>query len=192
MSNKVPENEGKEIKELVYQEADRINYLGKSRNENGRFLDRLVSLPEVGGRLSGYMKKDDIRTYIKDGILNRYSKDKTQGERPSDLLLVIKKKLSIDVYFCEREPKNEIDLFKLCEGHHFVVVANGTVLKWETALRKALLYVSCKPFFEQDHDKISIILTLFARYQKVTASDIVYLEKALSICGAFPYVYGES
>jgi hypothetical protein len=34
-------------------------------------------------------------------------------------------------------------------------------------------------------------LTLFARHQKVSPSDLRCIEKALSVCNATPYVYGE-
>lgn len=73
----------------------------------------------------------------------------------------------------------------------FVVVADGTVLKWETALRKALLYVASKPFSDNSDASIKIVLTLFARHQKVSPSDLRHLEKALSMCNAKPYIYGE-
>jgi hypothetical protein len=32
---------------------------------------------------------------------------------------------------------------------------------------------------------------LFARHQKVSPSDLRHLEKALSMCNAKPYIYGE-
>ena len=71
MSKKVPDDIAKEIKECVFQEADRVNYLARSRTDNGNFLAQLVTMPNVGGRLSQYMKKAEVRTYIKDAILNR-------------------------------------------------------------------------------------------------------------------------
>ncbi len=191
MSKKVPNDIAKEIKELVYQAADRKNYLARSRTYNSTFLDQLVSMPEVGGKLTQYMPKAEIRTYIKDAILNRYSKDKAQEERPNDLAPIIKELLGIDAYFMECEAKKRVTLFKSPADCCFIVVADGTLLKWETALRKALLYTASKPFSKQDNMKINIILTLFARYQKTSPSDIRHLQKALSFCNATPHIYGE-
>ena len=146
MSRKVPDNIAKEIKVCVFQEADRINYLARSRTDNGNFLAKLVSMQDVGEKLSQYMNKAEVKTYIKDAILNRYSKDKIKEERPDDLESIIIEKTGFKAYFVEREEKNDISLFKSPSHTCFIVVANGTVLKWETALRKALLYVASKPF----------------------------------------------
>lgn len=191
MSKKIPDDVAKKIKELVFQEADRINYLARTRTDNGTFLDQLVSMQEVGGRLSQYMQKAEVRTYIKDAILNRYSKDKTQEERPQDLKSLIQKHLGFDAYFVECDSKNQITLFKAPVNCCFVVIADGTLLKWETALRKALLYIASKPFVDHQNVEIKIVLTLFARYQKTSPSNMRHLEKSLLLCGAIPYIYGE-
>jgi len=191
MGKKVPKGVAKEIKETVFREADQINYLAQARNNNGMFFDQLVSMPEVGGRLSGFMPKSEIRTYIKDSILNRYSKNKAQEERPNsdDLILIIKQLLEIDAHFVEC--KSKVTLFKSPINNCFIVIADGALLKWETALRKALLYLTAKPFFDQKDMEINIILTLFARGEKVTPSNMHHLEKSLSLCNAIPYLYGE-
>jgi hypothetical protein len=191
MSKKVPDDIAKEIKELVFQEADRVNYLARSRTDNGNFLAQLVAMQNVGGRLSQYMKKAEVRTYIKDAILNRYSKDKTQEERPDELEPIIRGKVGINAHFVEQETKSQISLFNSPSDSCFVVVADGTFLKWETALRKALLYVASKPFSDRPDVSIKILLTLFARYQKVSPSDLRHIEKALLMCNAMPYIYGE-
>ena len=191
MSKKVPDDIARVIKEFVFQEADRVNYLARSRTDNGNFLAQLVAMPNVGIRLTQYMSKAEVRTYIKDAILNRYSKDKTQEERPGDLESIILAKLGVAVLFVEQESKSLISLFKSPLNASFVVVADGTVLKWETALRKALLYVASKPFSENSDASVKIVLTLFARFQKVSPSDLRHLEKALSICNAKPYIYGD-
>jgi len=191
MSKKVPDDIAKEIKECVFQEADRVNYLARSRTDNGNFLAQLVAMAKVGGRLSQYMKKAEIRTYIKDAILNRYSKDKTQEERPDDLGRIILKEIGIQAHFEEEDAKSQITLFKSPSDSCFVVVVDGTVLKWETALRKALLYIASKPFSQNSNASIKVVLTLFARHQKVSPSDFRHLEKALSMCNARPYIYGE-
>ena len=192
MSKKVPDDIAKKIKECVFQEADKVNYLARSRTDNGNFLGQLIIMPDVGGKLSQYMKKADIKTYIKDAILNRYSKDKTREERPDDFGPIILDLIGVKALFVEQDIKNHISLFKSTSDDCFVVVAAGTVLKWETALRKALLYIASKPFSENPGTSINIILALFARYQKVSPSNLRHLEKALSMCNAKPYIYGEN
>jgi len=191
MSKKVPDDIAKEIKECVFQEANRAHYLARSRTDNGNFLGQLVAMPNVGGRLSQYMNKVEVRTYIKDAILNRYSKDKTQEERPSDIEQIILHKVGVKACFVEQEVKSQISLFISTSNACFVVVADGTVLKWETALRKALLYVASKPFSDNPESSIMILLMLFARHKKVSPSDLRHLEKALLMCNAKPYIYGE-
>jgi hypothetical protein len=192
MSNKkVPDAIGKEIKELVFKEADRINYLARTRTDNNAFLARLVAMPDVGVRLSQFIKKADLRTYIKDAILNRYSKDKAQEERPEELRAIIKKRLGIDAQFIERDARSQTSLFKPGSKQSFIVVTDGTVLKWETALRKALLYIAARPFSDKEGVNVAIILNLFARHQKVPPSSVRHLEKALSLCNACLHIYGE-
>lgn len=191
MSKKVPEDVAKEIKEYVFHEADRVNYLARSRTDNGIFLAQLVSKPEVGDKLSQFMKKAEVRTYIKDAILNRYSKDKAQDERPKNLEPIILNILGFETNLIDQESANQIMLFKSYINSCFVVIADGTFLKWETALRKALFFIASKPFSEQKDFSVNIILTLFARYQKVSPSDLRNLQKALSLCNAIPFIYGE-
>jgi len=191
MSNKVPDNVSKSIKELVYEEADKEGYLSRSRTDNGKFLARLVATPNVGGKLSQYMKRAEIRTYIKDAILNRYSKDKRQEERPNDLSEIIKQCKAYEALLIDNESDSNVSLYKSPSDSCFIVVSDGTVLKWETALRKALLYIASKPFSRNSNATISIILTLFAGYKKVPSSDLHQLEQALTMCNATPYIYGE-
>lgn len=191
MSKKVPDFVARDIKDRVFRAANEINYLARSRTDNSNFLAQLVTMPDVGGKLSQYMKSAEVRTYIKDAILNRYSKDKTIEERPKDLEPIILERLGLDTLLIEHEIKSNISLFKTHSDTHFVVVSDGTILKWETALRKALLYIASKPFSNNPNASVNIILTLFARHQKISPSDLRHLEKALSICKAKSYVYGE-
>lgn len=191
MSNIIPEKVAKTVKQTVYLEADKVNYLSRSRTENGIFLAQLVSMPTVGGKLSQYMRKDAIRTYIKDAILNRYSKDKTGEAKPDDLCLIISQIFGVEAQLIEENSKTKTSLFYAESGKHVIVVADGTVLKWETALRKALLLVASTPLTERCEATLSILLTLFARHQKVSPSDEKCIQKALSICNAKPYIYGD-
>ena len=190
MSKKVPDPIAKDVKSVVYCEADQTDYLTRSRTENGAFLDRLVSMKTVGVRLSQYMLKAEVRTYIKDAILNRYAKDKSHEELPKDFSEVIRERIGVDTLFVERE--KQICLYRSSIDNCYVVVASGAYLKWETALKKALLYVASKPFSSAKKQNIYIFLALFARHQKIPPSDLRLLESALNQCRAVAFVYGES
>ena len=194
MSNKPPRDVANKIKDLVFIEADEFCYLGKTRTENGKFLDGLVSKQEIGGVLVNYMKRAEVRTYIKDAILNRYSKDKTKAARPADLSEIIKLNFGFDASLIDTDSSAKVCLYKakiVSSISDYVVVAEGTVLKWETALRKALLYVPGKPFSEQPNARIYILLNVFAQHKPISPSEKAFLEKALSQCNARIHIFGE-
>lgn len=191
MNNLIPDKIAKSIKQTVYNEADKVNYLSRTRTENGNFLAQLVSMPSVGGKLSQYMRKDAVRTYIKDAILNRYSKDKTGEAKPNDVEEIILETFKIDACLIEDNSKNKTSLYYGDNGNKIIVVADGTVLKWETALRKALMLIASKNLVELNDKSVSILLTLFARYQKISPSDLKCIQKALLVCNAQAYIYGD-
>ena len=190
MSNRVPEAQAKKIREIVYQEADKYNYLARTRTDNGQFFARLVAMPSVGGVLAGFIQRSEIRTYIKDAILNRYSKDKKRIERPRDLLAMCRICFGVEDLE-DVEKSKEIHLMKSHNNPTYVVVAEGTYLKWETALRKALLYVASNPFGQIQGNTIHIALSLFARHVKIPATDKKLLERSLSVIPAKVFFWGE-
>lgn len=189
MSYKVPPDVAKAIKECVFREADDFKYLSRSKTENGRFIAALVSKDEIGKKLLGYMGKDEVRTYIKDAILNRYSKDKIKEEQPSDYRSLVSDLVGTEVALIESH--DDLYLYVALDSKHYITVVTGTILKWETALRKALLFSAAKPFSKMDDVTSEIILVLFARYQKIAPSTLELLERALLKCNARPYIFGE-
>jgi hypothetical protein len=70
------------------------------------------------------------------------------------------------------------------------VISEGTFLKWETSLKRALLFIPAKPF-SKTASETHIILMLFAQHKPVPPSDKKNLENALKRCGAKPYIFGE-
>lgn len=191
MSNKLPADVAKEVKERVYKEAERVDYLALSRTDSGAFQGRLVHQDDVGGIIGKYVPKAEIKTYIKDAILNRYSKDKTEEARPSDLKSIIKSIYGISSEETHKETK--IHLFRSISDqtqNEYVVVAEGTMLKWETALRKALLFTAGKPF-SRNGANIHFLLLLFAQHKPVPPSDKTHLDQALKLSNAKAYVFGE-
>lgn len=181
MNPKIPNAIVNDIRRCVYKEADKVNYLAQSRTDNAKLMDRLLSMPSVGGRLKEYISNEDIRTYIKDAILNRYAKSKKRDCQPS---------IAEHIKWCSRqfevsdlafvEGDSDLLLFKSEACPIYVVVAEGTYLKWETALRKALLYIGAKPFANKSNAVIYVVLSLFARNAPISQSDKEALRNALA------------
>lgn len=191
MSNKVPNEIALEIKKIVFDEADEANYLAMSRTDSGIFLNRLTSRADVGEQIAMFMKRDQVRHYIKDAILNRYSKDKTKEATPDDVLPVIKQAFGLDAEESHSEGKLGLFLSKNpSRPKEYVVVTEGTYLKWETALKKALIFLSDRPFSETANE-VHVLLLLFAQHKPIAPTDREQLQKALSRCGAIPYIFGE-
>ena len=194
MPNKVPDDEATTVKALAYELADDCNYLALGRVKSGQFMNRLVTREDVGGVVAKYVKRSEVRTYIKDAILNRYSKDKTQAEKPSDYAPIIKKQFAFASELMDEDTKG-VKLFKKADGSvnkTYVIVAEGTFLKWETALRKALLRIGRLPIAAAPDADLNILLGLFAQYKKITQADKDLLEKSLSFSQAKVHIFGES
>jgi len=192
MKKQIPTEIAKEIKQTVFSEADRENYLARSRPENGAFLDRLVAMPSVGGKLQNYMSKAGVRTYIKDAILNAYSKEMALRKRPKNISTIIEKTFNLRaVKHVESQSASQTEIYMTASKDHFIIVADGTYLKWETALRKALYCVAGSPFTAIKGVEIKILLLLFARGSKIPKSDLTALERALSFCDGAVSVYGD-
>lgn len=191
MSTKLPKEVATKVKDVVYKLADRANYLAMSRTDSGKFLNDLVERDDVGYVIQQYVKKDQVRHYIKDAILNRYSKDKTRDAAPDNLYEIIRKIYGLECEESHRETK--LTLFRVKTENHeneYVLVTDGTVLKWETALKKALLFISGKPF-SKNAERIHVLLMLFAQHKKMTPSDKIHLKEALAIAGAKAQIFGE-
>lgn len=191
MSNKVPQEIAIAIKKIVFDEADKADYLAMSRTDSGAFLNVLVTQADVGEEIAKYLRRDQVRHYIKDAILNRYSKDKTKEATPDDIRQIVKNTYALDVE--ESHSEDKLSLYRSTNTdrpNEYVVVAEGTHLKWETALKRALLFTSAKPFSKTAQD-IHILLLLFAQHKPIPPSDKKNLQNALSRCGATPYIFGE-
>jgi len=136
MANLVPKEKAAQIKKIVYAKADSHGLINKSRNENGQFMTALVEDPDVGGVLSQYLEKEKIRTYIKDGILNAYTKcRKKEILKRNSPIDTVQKLYSTNVNIIQAD--NDVSVCRSNDGKIFIV-SSGTFLKWETALRKAL------------------------------------------------------
>lgn len=185
MSNDVSASQAKRIKKAVYEKADAFGYMTASRIESGEFMDQLVEDPEIGGVLKEYMSKERIRTYIKDGILNAYTKAKNNQALASvNPRQTVKSLFNYDTFIIYSGKGKEKGVFVLraLEGCIFVV-SSGTTLKWETALRKALDLIAQKPTLIIDGKKPFICLQLSELSQGLTDADRVHIQTALGCIG---------
>lgn len=183
MAQNLPKAIQAQVKKAVFQKADDFGYMHKSRVDSGIFMENLTKDREVGGVLAQYMGKDAIKTYIKDAVLNRYMKDKKKKalpSKPEDLLPVIRKH-----YFQEAHSihaAKSIFLFRL-ESGDILLITQGTLVKWETALRKALEFIQSSPGLPPKEGNLHIVLNIASLGQPSTAADRDHLKKALAYVG---------
>lgn len=185
MARTLPEDVREVIRQLVYELADQANYLAQGRIENGQFMNQLVNDPQVGGVLREYMPAGEVKTYIKDAVLNRYAKEKradAQDGYSTEALIAESFGASVQI-----EEKGRVTLCKSTERMaSYCVVGNGTSDKWETALRHALIYVTNLPEDTQKQD-IRIALRCTSPRGKLSMSDKDHIRGALNRIGVEYY-----
>ena len=181
MANALPKPVQAKIKKAVFKKADEFGYMRCGRIESGRFIDMLVEDPEVGRLLIQYMPKERVRTYIKDGVLNAYAKSLTKKALAA---FTPEKTISIvygeTAYVIQSGKGKQNGLFVLrSEAGRIYVVSGGTVLKWETALRKALEIIANEPALTIDGKSPLICLKLSLGGQALTEADKNHITTAL-------------
>jgi hypothetical protein len=180
MAKTLPPNIVSIVRTEIFRLADEENYLFKTRRENGAFMDFLVHHPSVGGILSEYLPKERIRTYVKDGVLRVYTKLKRDIALPVESDRI--KSIIFNVFRtnCDIiERKLDIVLVRFVNGD-LCIIALGTILKWETALRKAL-EINCQiKNSTQSIVKINILILLAKLNLPLTESDLSHLVLTLS------------
>lgn len=176
------------IMQRAFKEADKIGYLNCSKPESGKFMEQLEAIPEIGGVLKEYMPKERVIRYIKDAILHDYTDKKKEEAQPpvKDVLEWCRKEFEIptlqEIEHIKR-PYHEVMLFRSTQANTYVVVADGSVMQWETALKKALVYLVDKPFTGQIGTMVRVVLSLYGRFKPVPKGEQVELKKALSLIG---------
>jgi len=191
MTNRPPKNISDVVKATIYKAADDAKYMAMSRVDSGQFMDGLVKRKDIGGVLEDYIAKQQIRHYIKDGVLNRYTKDKARDAYKLNLEAIIKSEFSFDVSKSGNGSGVVLYRSQQCTvDGKYVVVAQGTFLKWETALRKALCFIAAAPF-AQNAKSIQILLVLYAQEKVIPPADKKLLDNALKVCGAKAHIVGE-
>ena len=185
MTQKLPNKKRNQIETLIYAKADEMNYRTLSRPESSLFLDSLVEDYAVGGVLREYYPKEKVRTYIKDGILNAYMKRFTKcaldGVSPTDTIQRIYGVPSFVIQQCTGKD-SRVSVSRSDDGRIFVI-SGGTVLKWETALRKALELIAREAGLSVDGKTPEICLHLVATNNSLTVADKKHIKTALGAVG---------
>lgn len=181
MAKLVPKEKALRVRKTVYDKADAYGYATRSRNDNGLFMDNLLEDSEVGGILKEYMPKSKIRTYIKDSILNAYAKNRAKkiltAKSPENIVLQVFSVRS----FIIQEGKGKDSGVSVCraEDGRIFVISEGTVLKWETALRKALELIAREPKLIINGKTPQICLQLAALSADITDGEKAHIATAL-------------
>ncbi|WP_020678071.1 hypothetical protein [Geopsychrobacter electrodiphilus] len=171
------------VRQTIYAKAEAFDYLHRSQLENSAFMDDLVKDCDVGGIISQYAPKEKIRTYIKDGVLKKYSKRKRERALPSnpeEMKPIVEALFNQKAY--EIHSKKGPLIFRLEDGN-LLAAATGTLLKWETALRKVLELISTAPGLPPRDAKLHILLVLAVLNCPTTMSDKEQLISALNFIG---------
>jgi len=185
MPNRIPDEKSAQIKRFVYKKADDFGYSTRSRSENNQFLDELVNNTDIGGVLRDYLPKEKVRTYIKDAILNAYAKQITQNAldrvSPIETIQRIYRVSSSVIQQCTGKDAR-VTVLRSDDGRIFVV-SGGTVLKWETALRKALELIAKETRLTIDGKTPAICLHLVTTNNSLTVADKNHIMTALGAVG---------
>lgn len=189
MANALPKETATKVKALVHGAADQEKYSAMSRVESGQFMDRLVKRSDIGGEIEKFIDKPEVRTYIKDGILNAYSKAKARKSKPEKTEIASLLSNRSGRTYAHIEKDRDIHTFAANGGEVtcYYVVCFGTLLKWETVLRKLLL-ASHKIICRGNGAEVKRLAILTTQGRMVTAPDRNNVISALSIAGTEAHI----
>lgn len=181
MAQSVPRDIAAKVRKQTFAILDERHYLSQSRKENGELMQELVSNPEIGGVLGEYIPKAGIKTYIKDAIINAYSKQENAKLFSID---AIGQKITVregTKYHCiDGKPGDKVFLFR-AENGNLIVASIGTITKWETALRKALEYIDMAKNLPPKNQALKIYLLISFLGKQLPQSDVDHIKRSLEL-----------
>ena len=179
MARKLPANVLAEIKLTVAKLADAYRYLERTQIENTAFLTKLTQQSDVGVRLQEFMPAHTVRQYIKDAILKKYAKAKRRP--PEGISYLAEGLCAKPSHLIETAEEGIVSLFR-CEDGECVVVARISYKKWETGLRRSLMYVARNTALRSlPSQKLRFGLLILLHGAHVNAADRQVLEKAFDL-----------
>ena len=185
MANRLPQQVREKLIRIVYKKADEFGYMECDRVTSGQFMDMLVDDQEVGGVIRQYIQKERVRTYIKDTILNRYTKDATSkmlsSKTPEQ---TIEEEYGEAADVIQKIKGSAYDCHVLrSEYGNIYIVSEGTFLKWETALRKGLEVIANEPNLTIEGRVPSLCLKLSLEGLALAEADKKLIRTALAAAG---------
>jgi len=176
---KIPSN----IREVLFKKAfimaDVQGYTSNNNRENTLLMDRMLDDLEIGGKLQQFMSDVEARVYIKDVVLHKYSTEKRHLTKDEVYNLACKGRTES---FNEVHMGQGVYLLGIDKGK-FMVVSSGTHLKWESALRKILLYIGGRPKLSEEGKELKRVLVLTTSGINLRTGDEALLRKSLSNIG---------
>lgn len=180
MSVSIPTGVREKVFAIVYSEADKHQYLHKSRPENARFMEALIKHAKVGGVLKEYMAEDQVRRYIKDAVLNKYSK--LRRAQPRDITVELSALYKGKVLEISYDSSKTVSLHRL-ENDSIVVAARSSYSTWETGLRKLLLFVAAAPGLPPKDTNMELVLVMLQHGNPINQSDKKLTVDGLRLAG---------
>lgn len=190
MARILPSDVEQRIKACIFEKADTFGYASRTRSDNSAFMDELVEDPEIGGVLREYYPGERVRTYIKDAVLNAYTKKKNNQILKAQNLDSILTCMYNEVIETIQKVSTDTTLLKSRNGNLYVV-GKGTILKWETALRRALDTIANCPNLILDGKYPKICLVLAVINGDITEADKRHIISALDAIGVRVYFCGQ-
>lgn len=176
----IPDDVKAQVVARVRDALDSAGYFSQALTDNSQLFDSMTANPMIGGVLGQYMKKEKVRTYIKDGIIGKYAKLKNEEILSTD-------KVKRDLERCEGsaitiiQDKAQVIVGVNDSDGSVVYAAKGTVLKWESALRKVLEKRAAAPDKEGMIVKMYLLLSNTGR--KLTEAEQLSIHKTLAVVG---------
>lgn len=164
-----------EIRARIVRYLDENDYMSAGRQRSGEIMDALVSDPSIGSKIAEYRGKERVRTYIKDAVLNRYTKERTKA--PDNWVPIMKELYGVD---CVGVGQTKyLRLFRSQDGKIFLA-SHGRLIKWETALRKLLEHRAANAKALNEYGtSLECCLILMSGGAPQTAADTDLLKRAL-------------
>lgn len=177
----IPTKIAKELRNRVFELCDKFDYCARGRSDSAKFMNDLAANPQVGGVISNFTTSEKVRTYIKDALLNAYSKKHVRDKEKSINLQATLSK------FYKKELKQVLEKGKLSvwkdeeDSESIYIVHFGTLVKWETALRKALEYIASTDHIRKMNLRPKICLALIIQIDDLTDGDKGLIKTALDL-----------
>lgn len=137
----VPDDIREELRKRLWVLADRAGWMNLSSGAKARYYENWTRDASIGGVLSRFVDKGQVRVYLKDTLLKGYSRSKLADEcRPLRVLRIPASTETVETYV---KPHGR----RLKDGR---VICWGRAVDWKSVLmalhERAYVNVGSKPF----------------------------------------------